>query len=80
MFFPSILTGCLGPSGEFWPLLRCVDQMYLPGCGRQAWSSSLVQVGRALGCWVVIGAWQRWECTMDPVCLGKGEAGARRNS
>lgn len=23
MPFPSILTGCLGPSGEFWTLLRC---------------------------------------------------------
>ncbi|KAK2099536.1 hypothetical protein P7K49_020884, partial [Saguinus oedipus] len=23
MLFPSILTGCLGPSGEFGTLLRC---------------------------------------------------------
>lgn len=28
MLFTSILTGCLGPSGEFWTQLRCRPDVF----------------------------------------------------
>lgn len=38
ILFPSILTGCLGPSGELWPLLRCG-----PDVSAWVWKTSLEQ-------------------------------------
>lgn len=68
MLFPSILTGCLGPSGEFWTLLRCGPDVSAgavegkPGAAPSSkwlglWtaglSSCLGQVGSALGTFCV---------------------------
>lgn len=75
MLFTGMLTGCLGPRGEFWAPLRCGPDVSTGALEDQP-GSALDEDG-ALERWVVIRPWQGWMYAGSPVCWGQGGAGER---
>lgn len=80
MLFTSILTGCLGPSGG----VSATAQMCGPDVSAWVWkmpgAAPWSKWAGLLAAGLSSGLGLRWSAMMDPVCWGKREAGARRDS
>lgn len=78
MLFTSILTGCLGPSGEFWTLLRCGPDVSAGAVDGRPGSAPLSMRMGLLSAELssyLTGLGVHWGYCV----LGRGEGGIRRN-